>query len=62
MKKQILMVQHKDGTQEVTCPVCKSKMIFRDMGVSMAMYIGEVIEQDYGGRWDCQKCGYQSDE
>ena len=62
MKKQILLVQHEDGTVEVTCKVCKSKMIWRDLGEAPSMVAGNLVQQDFSGFWDCTKCGYQSDE
>jgi len=51
--KSILTVKHADGTQEVTCKVCGSKMIWRDNGVAMSNTAGGLIEQDEGGFWEC---------
>lgn len=61
VEKRILTVQHQDGTKEAICPNCKSKMLYRDLGVTMYPDGGM---QDHGGFWECQntKCGYQSEE
>jgi len=62
MNKKVLMVQNLDGTKVAICPECKGIMVWRDLGVSMSMQIGGLVEQDYGGFWQCSKCGHQSDE
>ena len=62
--KSIMAVQGLDGELKTVCPICKSEMTWRDLGVSQFIEDGDLVEHDYGGFWECTntECGYQSEE